>query len=90
MLPDRCTVQENGRQCPNPPAFVISVAVGSDEFMIGVTCDRHRAGVSEKVRSLQREGRIPKGKVNLEALKAVGTDCVRGGGGCGDDLIRIG
>ena len=86
MLPDRCTVQEGGRRCPSPPEFVISVVVGSDEYMIGVTCARHKHAASKKTGSLQREGRIPDGKVSFGPLKAVGTDCVRGDP---DDLIRI-
>jgi len=87
MFPDRCTVKERGRQCASPPEFVISVAVGSDEYMIGVTCGRHKRGVSERIGSLQREGKIPGGKISFEPLRAVGTDCIKGDA---DDLIRIG
>lgn len=87
MLPDRCTVREDGKQCVSPPEFVISVTVGSDAYMIGVTCGRHRNGVSKKVKSLQRERKVPDGKVNFEPLKAVGTDCIKGSA---DDLIQIG
>jgi len=87
MLPDRCTVKERGKQCVSPPEFIISVTVGSDEYMIGVTCGRHRHGVSERIESLQQEGKIPNGKINFESLKAVGTDCIKGSA---DDLIQIG
>ncbi len=87
MLPDRCTVSENKKQCVNPPEFIISVIVDSDEFMIGVTCRRHKTGVSAKIKLLQQEGKIPNGKINFETLKAVGTDCIKGSG---DDLIQIG
>jgi len=86
MFPDRCAVKEKGRQCSSPPEFVISVTVESGEYMIGVTCGRHKHGVSERIESLQREGKIPDGKVGFEPLKAVGTDCIK----CSaDDLIRI-
>jgi len=87
MFPDRCTVTEKGKQCASPPEFVISVTVESGEYMIGVTCGRHRRGMSERIGPLQREGKIPSGKVSFEPLKAVGTDCIRGST---DDLIRIG
>ncbi len=87
MFPDRCTVKESGRRCASPPEFVISVTAESGQYMVGVTCGRHKRGVSEKIGSLQREGRVPDGKISFEPLKAIGTDCIRGST---DDLIRIG
>ena len=88
MFPDRCTVKEDEKQCVNPPEFVISVIVDSDEYMIGVTCGRHKAGVSTKIKSLQQQAKIPNGKINFELLKAVGTDCVKGDYDK-NDLIQI-
>lgn len=86
MLPDRCTVMENGRRCVNPPEFIISVIAGSGEYMIGVACGRHKHAVSKKITALQNEGKIPAGRISLAPLRAVGTDCIRGHA---DDLIRI-
>ena len=86
MLPDRCSVKKEGKQCVNPPEFVISVVVENEEYMIGVTCQKHKQAVSEKVKILQNEGKIPKGKVNFSGLKAVGTDCIKADP---DDLIQI-
>lgn len=86
MLPDRCSVKKEGKQCVNPPEFVISVVVANEEYMIGVTCQKHKQAVSEKVKILQNEGKIPKGKVNFSGLKAVGTDCIKADP---DDLIQI-
>lgn len=86
MLPDRCSVKKEGKQCVNPPEFVISVVLDKDEYMIGVTCQKHKQAVSEKVKILQNEGKIPKGKVNFSGLKAVGTDCIKADP---DDLIQI-
>lgn len=86
MLPDRCSVKKEGKQCVNPPEFVISVVVENEEYMIGVTCQKHKQAVSEKVKILQNEGKIPKGKVNFSGLKAVGTDCIRADP---DDIIQI-
>lgn len=87
MLPDRCTVKEDGKACVNPPKFIISVIVDSGEYMIGVTCGRHRVGVSDKIRSLQLAGKIIAGEINFELIKSVGTDCVKGNS---DDFIQIG
>ena len=86
MLPDRCSVKKEGKQCVNPPEFVISVVVENEEYMIGVTCQKHKQAVSEKVKILQNEGKIPKGKVNFSGLRAVGTDCIRADP---EDLIQI-
>ncbi|MCH7968473.1 MAG: hypothetical protein IH841_04425 [Thaumarchaeota archaeon] len=86
MLPDRCSVKKEGKQCVNPPEFVISVVVENEEYMIGVTCQKHKQAVSEKVKILQNEGKIPKGKVNFSGLKAVGTDCIRADP---EDIIQI-
>ncbi|MEM3064908.1 MAG: hypothetical protein QW177_05995 [Candidatus Nitrosotenuis sp.] len=86
MLPDRCSVKQDGKQCVNPPEFVISVKADSDEYMVGVTCEAHKNTLSEKLSLLQKEGKVPNGKINFERLKAVGTDCVKANP---DDLIQL-
>ena len=86
MLPDRCSVKENGKDCVNPPEFVISVVEKEDEFMVGVTCQKHKDKVSAKILFLQEENKIPKGKIRFSRLKSVGTDCVRSDP---DDLIQL-
>ncbi len=77
MFPDRCSVRERGKQCVNPPEFVISVMANDGEYMIGVTCQKHREAVSNKMKILQDSSKITKGKINFSGLKAVGTDCIR-------------
>ena len=86
LLPDRCSVKQKGRTCVNPPEFVISVATDTDEYMIGVTCEHHKNTLSERLAILQKEGKIPRGKINFDQLKAVGTDCIKGNP---DDLIQL-
>lgn len=86
MLPDRCSVKQKGKQCVNPPEFVISVKADSGEYMVGVTCEAHKNALSEKLLSLQKQGKIPNGKIKFEKLKAVGTDCVKASP---DDLIQL-
>ncbi len=86
LLPDRCSVKEKGKDCVNPPEFVISVLEENDEYMVGVTCLNHKDRVSEKLNILQNEGKIPKGKIKFTELKSVGTDCVRSSP---DDLIQL-
>ena len=86
MFPDRCSVKEKGRDCVNPPEFIVSVTVGADEYMVGVTCQKHKQVVSGKMQILQSEGKIPDGKIGFSQLKAVGTDCIHGDQ---DDFIQI-
>ena len=59
---------------------------GNDEFMIGLTCEKHKKSVSLKIGSLQNDGKIPNGTIKFENLKSVQTDCVRGDP---DDLIQL-
>ncbi len=86
MLPIRCSVREKGKDCFNPPEFVISVLEEKQEFMVGVTCQKHKENVSIKLENLQTKGKIPKGKIKFSALKSVGTDCIRSDP---DDLIQL-
>jgi hypothetical protein len=69
---------EMGNQCVNPPEFIVSILVDNDEYMVGVTCDKHKQIVSGKIQVLQNESKIPHGKINFSQLKAVGTDCIHG------------
>ncbi|QLH08439.1 hypothetical protein [Candidatus Nitrosotenuis sp. DW1] len=86
MLPDRCSIKEKGRGCVNPPEFIISIASENDEYMVGVTCDRHKKIFSAKLEVLQKEDKMPKGTINFSALKPVGTDCIKAHP---DDLVQI-
>jgi len=86
MLPIRCSVREKGKDCFNPPEFVISVLEEKQEYMVGVTCQKHREKVSAKLKNLQAEEKIPNGKIKFSALKSVGTDCIRSEP---DDLIQL-
>ena len=86
LLPDKCSIREGNRDCVNPPEYVITVVSTGDEFMLGITCERHKDIVSTKILELQANGKIPKGKLQFEKLKAVGTDCVRIDA---DELIQL-
>jgi len=86
VLPDRCSVLKEGKQCANPPEFIASIIDGKDEYMIGVTCGRHKQVVIGKIGHLQKEGKIHDGKISFSPVKAVGTDCVHGDA---DDFVQI-
>ena len=86
MLPDKCSVTEKGKQCVNPPEFIVSIISEKDEFMVGVACEKHKQIVSGKIGILQNEGKIHDGKINFSPVKTVGTDCVHGDV---DDFVQI-
>ena len=86
LLPDKCSIREGNRDCVNPPEYLITVTSGNVEFMIGLTCEKHKKSVSLKIGSLQNDGKIPKGTIKFENLKSVQTDCIRGDP---DDLIQL-
>ena len=83
VLPDRCSIAEGGRRCPNPPEFVVSIVAGDGEYMVGVACGRHSGAVAARARAAQAGGAAPGGRVRLSPVRPVGTDCIRGS--CGHD-----
>ncbi len=86
MFPDRCSVKQSGRDCVNPPEFVVEIVHDSESYMVGITCEKHKNVVSVKIAELQKIGKIPEGKLEFQQLKAVGTDCVKGDP---DTLIQL-
>ena len=40
---------EEGKQCVNPPEFIVSIIADKDEYMVGVTCAKHKEIVSGKI-----------------------------------------
>lgn len=86
MLPDKCSVTEENKQCVNPPEFIISIVADKEEYMVGLTCEKHKQIVSGKIEILQTEGKIHDGKITFAPAKAVGTDCIHGDL---DDLVQI-
>ena len=86
MFPNRCSVKEEKRDCLNPPEFVISVKQNNDEFMVGLTCSKHKQVISSKIEVLQEQKKLPQGEIIFQSVKPVGTDCIKGDS---DDLIQL-
>ena len=78
MFPDRCSVKQNGRDCVNPPEYVVEIVHNDDSYMVGITCEKHKDVVAVKIGELQKIGKIPKGTLEFQKLKVVGTDCIKG------------
>jgi len=77
LFPNHCSVKEKGKDCVNPPEFVISVSTKNDEYMVAVTCQSHKDTISEKLHTLQNDNKVPKGKIKFTNIKTVGTECIR-------------
>jgi len=77
---------EEGKQCVNPPEFIVSIVADQDEYMFGVTCQKHKQIVLGKIRLLQNEEKIRNGKIIFSPVKAIGTDCIHGDS---DDFVQI-
>ncbi|TLX93369.1 MAG: hypothetical protein E6K93_02315 [Thaumarchaeota archaeon] len=77
MLPERCSIREKGRDCQMPPEFVMSVKAKDGEYMVGVTCERHKKAFADKLEILQKDGKVPQGTISFSGLRPVGTNCIR-------------
>ncbi|HJU13819.1 MAG TPA: hypothetical protein VJ792_05125 [Candidatus Nitrosotalea sp.] len=86
MLPERCSMRENGKDCQMPPEFVISIKSSDGEYMVGVACDTHKKIFGAKLELLQKEGKVPQGSIHFEGVKPVGTACIKIDP---DDLIQL-
>ena len=49
MFPDRCSVKQNGRDCVNPPEYVVEIVHNDDSYMVGITCEKHKDVVAVKI-----------------------------------------
>ena len=86
LLPEHCSIKENGKDCQFPPEFIISIKVKEEEYMVAVTCNQHKKPFYEKLENLQKEGKVPKRTIQFSGLKAIGTNCIRMDP---DDLIEL-
>lgn len=87
MLPNRCSIKQGGRQCPNPPEFIVSITSDDGgEYMLGVTCSRHKQDVLREIQRLQDDGKVTRGTIGFASVKSVGTDCIRADP---DELVQI-
>lgn len=77
-MPESCSVKVDGVECRLPPTHVVSVQSRNGEYMLAVVCDDHRDGLEGRLRVLQKEGKVPSGRIRFQPVMAVVTDCVTG------------
>ena len=73
-----CSFRVNGVHCQIPPSYILSISVNEEEYMICVICESHKSIITAKIQSLQTEGVIPQGIINLQSIKLVNTNCIKG------------
>ena len=62
--------------CTLPPACVVSILSEKEEYMIGLVCVDHILLMKIKALSMQKSGKMNKGKIRFQKVKPVMTDCV--------------
>ena len=73
MIPSHCTIKDNGRDCVNPPVYIISIQSDEGEYLVGVVCSKHRDVIDDLIK---KSDTLPNGVVKFEELRYVGTDCI--------------
>ena len=86
LLPDSCSARVDGVGCRLPPTHVVSVQSIDGEYMLAVVCDDHKKGIESRLRALQDQERVPRGKIHFQPIATVVTDCVTG---IEEDYIEI-
>jgi len=76
MVPERCSIMVSGKVCIQPPSHIVSVLFEKEEYMIGLVCNDHILLMKRKAISMQKSGKINKGKIRFQKIKPVVTDCV--------------
>jgi hypothetical protein len=78
LLPEHCSAKVDGKECQLAPSYVVSVKSSDGEYMLAVVCDDHKGGIEARLLAMQKENKIPQGRMHFQPVKAVVTDCVMG------------
>jgi hypothetical protein len=78
LLPEKCSIKVDGSACQLAPTFVVSIDSEQGEYMMAVVCDDHKDVLQGKLALMQRDAKIPAGRIKFESVKTVTTDCVVG------------
>lgn len=72
--------------CQLAPSYIVSVKSHEGEYMLAIVCDDHKDGIGIRLVEMQKEKRIPQGKIQFQPIKAVATDCLMG---INEDYIEL-
>jgi len=76
MVPERCSIMTKEGLCTLPPSHIVSILSENEEYMIGLVCSDHILLMKSKTVSLQKTGKINKGRIKFQKIKPVMTDCL--------------
>ena len=76
-LPNKCSYSSERIQCNLPPSYLISIH-NNGEFLVGMSCEEHQLLIGKKIRMLQEKNLLPKGKIKIQNIKIVTTNCIKG------------
>ncbi|MGI9010070.1 MAG: hypothetical protein ACR2F1_02645 [Nitrososphaeraceae archaeon] len=76
-LPKKCSFSNQDTQCDIPPSYLLSV-IENGEYLIGVSCMEHLEPIKHKIKKLQQNKTIPNGKLKVENIKMLSTNCIKG------------
>lgn len=77
-MPETCSAKVNDVPCCLPPTYIFSIASHDGEYMVTVVCDDHKEAIERRLANMQRAGKVPSGKIHMQPVKAVVTNCVKG------------
>lgn len=60
-----------------PPSYIISIQT-DDEFLVGMSCEDHYEFIKRKIELLQKTNLLPKGKINIQNIRMISTNCIKG------------
>lgn len=86
LLPDHCSAKVDGEECQLAPLYVVSVKSHEGEYMLAVVCEDHKSGIEARLVAMQKESRVPQGRIHFQPVKAVTTDCIMG---INEDYIEL-
>lgn len=76
-LPKKCSFFTHNTQCDVPPSYILSV-IENEEYLIGVSCLEHLEAIKSKIKKLQQTKSIPNGRLKIDNIKMVSTNCIKG------------
>jgi hypothetical protein len=76
-LPTKCSFSYKNIQCNLPPSYILSI-ISNEENLIGVSCIEHLEPLKYKIKTLQENKSLPNGRLKIENVKMVSTNCIKG------------
>ncbi|MEW6604949.1 MAG: hypothetical protein AB1351_09735 [Thermoproteota archaeon] len=77
-MPKYCSAKVDGEECQLAPEYIVSVKSSEGEYMLAIVCKDHKNDIEARLVAMQKENKIPQGRIHFQPVKTVVTDCVTG------------